>query len=122
MATSFEIVPFMGLWRIGTYSLPYLLAMSLVFIPSIALPALWGIWAAIRRILTRERNVVVLGLLLNSLAIPFLPFSTFRETGGLLRFAGGLVLAVVLFASRYRIQRVQNYSQLWIILNIFLLK
>ncbi len=122
MATSFEVVPFMGLWRVGAYSLPYLLAMSLVFIPSIALPALWGIWAAIRRALNGERNVVVLGLLMNSLVIPFLPFSTFRETGGLLRFAGGLVLAVVLFASRYRIQRAQNYSQLWIVLNIFLLK
>jgi hypothetical protein len=96
--------------------------MSLVFVPSIVLPALWGIRAAVRRALNRERNVVVLGLLMNSLAIPFLPFSTFRETGGLLRFAGGLMLAVVLFASRYRVQRAQNYSQLWIVLNIFLLK
>jgi hypothetical protein len=122
MATSFEIIPFIGLWRIGAYNLPYLLAMSLVFAPSIVLPALWGIWAAVRRAFNRERNVVVLGLLLNSLAIPFLPFSTFRETGGLLRFASGMVLAVVLFANRYQIKRAQNYSQLWIVLNIFLLK
>jgi hypothetical protein len=122
MATSFEVIPFMGLWRIGAYSLPYLLAMALVFLPSIGFPAVWGIWASVRCVLNRERNVVVLGLLVNSLAIPFLPFSTFRETGGLLRFATGLVLAVVLFANYYQVKRAQNYSLLWTTLNIFLLK
>jgi hypothetical protein len=54
--------------------------------------------------------------------IAFLPYSTARETGGLLRFACGLVLAVLLFAARYRQRRALNYSFLWIVLNVFLLK
>jgi hypothetical protein len=122
MATGFEIIPFMGLWRIGAYSVIYLLAMSVVFIPTIILPVLWGLWASIRKMLDQQVNGVVLALLLNAAAIMFLPFSTFRETGGLLRFACGLVLAVILFAGRYRMQRVLNYSWFWLSLNVFLFK
>jgi len=86
------------------------------------LPALWGVWVGAKRWLSGETGVVVFALLLNSLVIPFLPFSTFRETGGLLRFACGLVLSVILTASRYRMWKVLNYSQLWLVLNVFLLK
>jgi hypothetical protein len=52
----------------------------------------------------------------------FLPFSTYRETGGLLRFACGLVLAMVLFAARFRLRKVLNYSLAWMVLNAFLFK
>ena len=122
MATPFEKIPFMGLLRIGSYSLPYLLAMLVVFSHSIILPAVWGVWSALKRVFSNEINVVVLGLLLNALIIAFLPFSTFRETGGLLRFACGLVMSVLLFAGRYRLQRVLNLSVFWLALDIFLLK
>jgi hypothetical protein len=122
MATPFEWIPFMGLLRIGLYSSLYLVAMLLVFGPSIILPSLWGLWSAATNWLKGERNVIVLGLFFNALAIPFLPFSTFRETGGVLRFACGLVLAGLLFAGRYRLQRQLNYTFLWIVLNVFLLK
>jgi hypothetical protein len=122
MATAFEIIPFMGLWRIGMESLVYLAAILIVFGPSIVLPSLWGIGAALKKIKEKQINVVVLSLLLNSLLIVFLPFSTFRETGGLTRFACGLVLAVLLFAARYRVKRVLNYSPLWLVLNLFLFK
>ena len=122
MATSFEFVPFMGLLRIFSSSVIYGFAMFIVFVPSLVLPAIWGIVASIRKLIDRDTNVVVFALLLNALAIAFLPFSTFREPGGLLRFACGLVLAVLLFAGRYAIKRVLRYSQLWIVLNVFLVK
>jgi hypothetical protein len=122
MATSFEIIPFMGLLRIGHYSQLYLLGMFAVFGPAVILPALWGIWVTFKKLLEGEINFVVLALLLNALVIPFLPFSTFRETGGLLRISCGLVLAVLLFAGQYRIRRVLNYSFLLLVLNIFLVK
>ncbi|MFM8322085.1 MAG: hypothetical protein ACKOC5_14330 [Chloroflexota bacterium] len=122
MATPFELIPFMGLLRIGQYSPLYLLAMALVFGPAVALPSLWGIWAAARRLLSGETGLVVSLLLLNALVIPFTPFSTFRETGGMLRFASGLVLALLLFAARYKVRRALNYSVFWIVLNVFLLK
>jgi hypothetical protein len=122
MATPFELFPFMGLWRIGVYSLMYLLAILVVIGPSIAFPALWGVWKSVRMWFTDNRNVIVLALFINALVIPFLPFSTFREPGGVLRFACGLVLAVLLFAGKYNMKRVLNYSIFWLVLNVFVFK
>ena len=122
MATPFEWFPFMGLFRIAQYSPAYLVAMLVVFAPTVLLPALWGIWLALRKLGASQINVVVLSLLLNALLILFLPFSTFRETGGLLRFMCGLVLAVILFAARYGMSRVLKYSWFWLTLNAFIFK
>jgi hypothetical protein len=122
MATSFEIIPLMGMLRIWLASPVYGLAMMIVFIPAVILPSFWGIVVSLRKLMGWDTNVVVFALLTNALVIPFLPFSTFREPGGLLRFACGLVLAVLLFAARYRMVRVLRYSQLWIVLNVFLVK
>jgi hypothetical protein len=122
MATPFEWIPFMGLLRIGAYSQFYLLAMILVFGPSVVLPVIWGLWSSLNSIRIGQRNMIVLGLLINSLVILFLPFSTFRETGGLLRFASGLILALLLYAGRYKKHRVLNYSIFLFVLNVFLIK
>jgi len=122
MATPFEVIPFMGLMRIGYYSPIYLVAMLVVFGPSVMLPTLWGLWVAIRRWLAGDTNIAVLALILNALVMLFLPFSTYRETGGTLRFACGLILSVIIYSSRYRMMKVLNYSQLWSVLNAFLLK
>jgi len=122
MATPFEWFPFMGLWRIGSESWKYLLAMLVVFAPAVLLPVTWGIWRASRGILGDNYDELTLALLFNCLAIVFLPFSTFRETGGLLRFTCGLVLAILLFASRHNLKPVLNYSWLWLVINVFLLK
>jgi len=122
MSTPFEWIPFMGLLRIGGESMLYLLAMLVVFGPAVILPSIWGIIISLKYWLADERNVIVLGLFMNAVIIPFLPFSTFRETGGVLRFACGLVLAVLLFSARYHQKRALNYSVLWIVLNVFLLK
>lgn len=122
MATPFELLPFMGLLRVGLYSPLYLLGMLVVFGPTLVWPALWGMWKAVRFWRMREQNVVVLALFVNGLAIAIMPFSTFRETGGVLRYACGLVLAVLMFAARYRQRRVLNYSIFWIVLNVFVFK
>lgn len=122
MATSFEWIPYMGLWRIGFYSPLYLLAMGVVFVPAFVLPSAWGIWQAFVKWTNHDLNVLVLGLFLNSLSIAVLPFSTFRETGGLIRFACGLVLSVLLSAAHYRQLRILRYSLFWLVLNIFLFK
>jgi hypothetical protein len=122
MATPFEWIPFMGMWRIGLYSLPYLGAMLFVFGPAVLWPTVWGIWVSAKSILSGLADDLSFALLLNGLAIVFLPFSTFRETGGLLRFACGLVLAVLLFAGKRQDRRVLNILILWGVLNVFLLK
>lgn len=122
LATPFEVIPFMGLFRIAEYSLTYFFAMLVVFGPFAILPSLWGLHSAVRTWLQGERNVIILVLILNILPILFMPFSTFRETGGLLRYLIGLPLATLLYAGRYQMKRVLNYSVFWLVLNVFLLK
>ncbi len=122
MSTPFEIIPFMGLLRIGTVSWVYLLAMSVVFVPTVVLPAAWGLWQSIRSVLKGDKMWVAVVLLMQALVIPFTPYSTFRETGGITRFASGLMIGVLLFAARYQHKRVLNYCLFWVVLNVFLLK
>jgi hypothetical protein len=122
LATPFEIIPYMGLLRIGAYSLTYLLAMLLVFGPTVVLPSIWGIWKAARHWLSGDRNLFVACLFINAFVIAFTPFSTFRETGGILRFACGLVLALLLYCGRYRMRKILNYTPFWLVLLVFLIK
>jgi hypothetical protein len=66
MATPFEWIPFMGLFRIAESSLVYFLAMLLVFGLTVVLPSLWGIWQSARFWLAGEHNLFVAALLLNA--------------------------------------------------------
>ena len=122
MATPFEHIPLMGLLRIGAYSKVYLLAMAVVVIPFLVLPALWGMWKALQTFASHRPDTITFALGLQGVIFLFLPFSTFREPGGVVRYACGLVLATLLLAARDQHQRVLRYTPLWIILNVFLLK
>ncbi len=122
MATPFEIIPYMGVLRIGKYSLVYLLMMSIVFGPGVVFPSIWGTIVSIKKWFKQERNIFVVALLLNCLAIMFMPFSTFRETGGLLRYSTGLVLSLTLFVAYYHLKKPLIYSLLWLVYNIFYFK
>jgi len=122
MATPFEWIPFMGLFRIGYHNILYLIGMLVVFVPTIVFPVLWGIWKSVQKWFADEKNLYVVALFLNALILVFTPFSTFRETGGIIRHASGLVLAVILFAGFYKDKRALNYSVFWLVLNVFILK
>jgi len=122
MATGFEIIPLLGFFRIGNYSVFYMMMMFVVFFPSVIAPAIWGTIQSIRKIIHFEITDHTLSMFLNSLAIFFLPFSTYRETGGLLRYSCGLVLALILFSSKYKYIKILNYSLFWIVYTVFLLK
>lgn len=121
LSTPFEWIPFMGLWRIGTVSLPVLLVFLVIFGPTIVLPTIWGILASARSAWNGVREPEVWGLLLNAAVIPFLPFSTFREPLAIVRVATGLILATLLFAGRYNLRRPLNYSLFWTGLLVILL-
>lgn len=122
MATGFEIVPLMGLWRIGEYSMIYLVGMLVVFGPTLILPSFWGIWQSVKCWLRQERNLFSVALFLNAMMILFLPFSTFRETGGLIRLGSGLIVSLLYFCGRYRQQKILNLLVFTLVLNVFLLK
>jgi hypothetical protein len=122
MATPFEWVPFMGWLRIGAYGLLALAIFGIVVVPFVYFPSAWGVLESGRDFLARKIDFPAAALLLNAAVIPFLPFSTVREPGGLLRFICGLVLAVVIYAASRNHKRALNYGLLWLVLNAILIQ
>ena len=114
LSTSFEVIPYVGLLRIGTINPAALALFAAIFGPMVVLPSLWGIVASLRRLWRRDFALPVFALAFNAGLIPFTPFSTFREPLGLTRLATGLVMAVVLFGAHRRSRRVLNYSLFWL--------
>ncbi len=121
LATPFEIIPYAGIWRIATEGglLVFLVLGVLLALPAAALPSMWGLWRTIRDWQTGHCDLPACLLLFNAAIMPFVPFSTYREFLGLLRFMPGLVLAVVWYAAVHRQRRALLYSTLWIALIAF---
>lgn len=122
MATAFEWIPFMGWLRIGAFGLLPLLVFGVVIVPFVYFPSIWGLVRTCRELVMRTFDVPAAVLFMNALIVPFLPFSTVREPGGLLRFVCGLVLAVLLYAAARQDRRALNYGLLWIVLNAILIR
>jgi hypothetical protein len=122
MATSFEILPFMGLWRIGVVSWAALLVYTVILGPLVVLPTVWALWRTGREIVQRHWHPVSLALFANAAVLLFLPHSTWREFLAMLRLSGGLVAAVLLYAALRSDYRVLNYSFGWLAALAFVLK
>lgn len=114
LATEFEWLPFMGLLRIGSVSTAALALYLAIFGPSVVLPASWGVVRTAADWLRGHRGVELYALLAHGLATMALPFSTFREWLGVVRFVDGLVLAVLLYAAIIDSRRPLRYSLFWI--------
>ena len=113
MATPFEWIPFMGLFRIGSVDMRALGLFLMIFLPSIVLPTIWAVIVSARSILRGMLSAEAWSLLGNGIAVMILPFSTFREPLGLVRFASGLILAVLLFSASNKLMRPLRYSLFW---------
>jgi len=133
-ATSFELIPFAGVARILTEgSLSIFLALLPVLALFVLLPTLWALaqtwhdlraeWAIQRGQRPRtERgglSVWTCFLGLNALVMPFVPFSTYREILGILRFIVGLQVAIIAYAAFKRQRRPLVYSTLWALTSFF---
>lgn len=124
-ATSFELIPLMGLVRIYTQGgLGPFLVIFVLYFPFVILPTIWGIVVIGRRIRDWSANpphVYWYLLLFNTLIMLFVPFSTYREPLGIFRFIAGLQIAVILYAAQTRNMRVLRYSTLWILTMLFII-
>jgi hypothetical protein len=118
MATPFELIPYNGVWRIYTDTgmLQVFIVFALLLLPSTVLPSLWAIWRGARDLLNRDWHPYVWLLIFNAGVMPFVPFSTYREPLGIVRFIVGMVVSVVLYGALRRNTRVLRYSTLWILL------
>ncbi len=121
MATPFEVIPLNGFLRIytDTGNLRVFLVFALLLGPTVILPTLWGLWQGFQDWRHGRLTVYTLLLAINALIILFVPFSTFREPLGMLRFMIGLVISVLLYAASRRNHRVLRYSTLWLVMLAF---
>jgi hypothetical protein len=121
LATPFEIIPYMGVWRIALEGGILVFAiLGLLVIPAAVLPSGWALWRTYKDLIRHKKyDLYVCLLLANAAIMPFVPFSTYREFLGLLRFIPGLVLMIVLYAARQKRRRPLIYSTLWIPLLLF---
>ncbi|MBZ0275309.1 MAG: hypothetical protein K8I60_04155 [Anaerolineae bacterium] len=125
LATSFEVIPFAGVARIITDSPPdarlgLLVIFSAILIPFVLFPAIWALWRCLRDFRRGDMRLPVTALLLvNALIMPFVPFSTYREPLGILRFIVGLQTAVILYAAARRDSRALRLTTIWIVTLLF---
>lgn len=98
-ATPFEWIPFAGFLRIAGASLPAFAALSIVYLPGLLFPAVYGLAAPLADLIKRRAIPEGLLLLANAAMIAFAPFSTFREPLGILRLACGVILCLWLYAA-----------------------
>ncbi len=120
-ATGFEVIPFMGWLRAAEFSWLFTVVYGFIVVPFFYFPAIWGLVRSVRKWLDGQQEAIAAMLAINAVIIPFLPFSTVREPGGLFRFGCGLVLASLLFFAEVKHRRALNYSFLWLVLNAILL-
>jgi len=122
MATPFEWIPYGGFFRIASAGFEVLVIFIIIFGPSIILPNVWGTIASVRLLLKGRFSFMNWALLLNTIFITFLPFSTFREPLGLVRVSTGMVLTLVIFSAFNHLNRVLNLGMFWIALLVLVLR
>ena len=114
MATPFEVIPFAGLARVAATSLPAFRLLLAIEGPLFVLPTVWALYTSARDLARGLAHPWVTVLLVQAAALPFLPFSTWREPLAMARLAAGLISATLLYGALRRSQRVLNYSVLWL--------
>lgn len=110
-ATPFSPIPLGGWLSIINVNMTAFLLVSLMVVPISVLPTLAGL-----------HHPIVYSLLLNSIALLFLPNSTFREGAAMVRLTEGVMLCMVLYGALVKSGRVLNYSVLWIFSNVLLIR
>jgi hypothetical protein len=122
LATPFEIIPFAGIIRILTEGSASIFAVMLaVLVPFVLVPTIWGLWRTVRDMLARRIDLFSLTLLLACAVMPLVPFSTYREPLGILRFIAGLQIALIAYSGSRRLKRPLRYSLLWVLTTLFVL-
>lgn len=122
LATGFEIIPFMGFFRILTEGgADIFLVLGLMIVPFLIVPTLWGLWECWKALRTQTWSLMAWLLLLNALIILFVPFSTYREPLGILRFIVGLQICVILYSAERKKRRALMNSTIWFVTTLFVI-
>jgi hypothetical protein len=119
LATSFEILPLRGWWKIAEVAPQAFLTVSLLVVPMVIVPAVAGLVCA-GKSLTSGVRASAAALLLQSAVFLFLPTSNLIDTLGSARFVIGLIAALLNFGAEVGWRRVLAYAQLWLLTLAFL--
>lgn len=120
LATGFEIIPFMGFIRILTEGNVGIFAILAPIIGAfVILPTLWGLWQCWKDYQHKQWSLITWLLFVNSAIMLFVPFSTYREPLGILRFIVGLQISVILYSAKSRKKRALMNSTIWFITTLF---
>jgi hypothetical protein len=106
----FEVLPFLGLLRVGQSGLLVLALFIVVYAPGLLVPALWGIVSPLKQWLRRQVSLESLFLFGTALTLALAPFSTFREPLGITRLASGMILSGLLQAARQAQRPILRYA------------
>jgi hypothetical protein len=121
-ATPFSLLPLGGWLEIAGVSFNAFLLISLIVVPLSVIPAIAGIVLSIRDLSRGESHPFLFCLLLHGIMILLLPSSTFRELAAMVRLTQGLMVSMLLYGALRRSSRVLNYSTLWVVANVLLIK
>lgn len=120
--SGFELLPFGGFIRILTEGgeLAFFLTGTLAAAAAV-LPALWGLWRTFWDVWQRTGTQETIMLFFQAFIMPFVPFSTYSEPIGIIRFVVGLQIAVMWYAARHHHKRALVYSTLWFMTSAFVI-
>lgn len=124
LATPFEVIPFAGVARIVLEAPPearagVLLIYGVLVGAFVLVPTLWGLRRVWRDWRLHKLSAHTFLLFTTSAIMPFVPFSTYREPLGILRFIVGLQIAVLLYAAHTHNTRALRLSTIWIMTLMF---
>lgn len=117
-ATSFELIPFAGFWKIFNYYSEdvrgrYILYYLAIYSPLILLPTLYGLIQPLIDLRNKTVSVFSIMLFLNALIVLAVPTSTYGPLFAIMRFIIGLQIAIILYAAHHQQKRILRYSTLW---------
>ncbi len=121
-ATPFPWVPFGGLWAVFPYGWEVSALFLAMMLPWAVLPSVAGVAMSLRELARGSRHSLPWLLLVQSLTVAYLPFSTFREPAAMARLTVGLVLTALLFGAWKGSRRTLNYALLWLATGVLLFK
>lgn len=125
LATSFEIIPFMGVIRILTDSptdarAGLLFIFGAILLPFVLVPVVWALWRCWKDMRAGKVSAYWFLMLVNAGIMLFTPLSTYREPIGILRFIIGLQIAVILYTAHEHRYRALRNTTIWALTVLFI--
>lgn len=113
-ASGFGFIPFGAyLMILQTGNIAIIGVYTMLYAIFIFIPIFWGLWRCYKDLQAKTWTPATQVLLFNILIIPFIPFTTFSEINGILRFIVGMQIAIIWYAASKRMLRPLRYTTYW---------